>query len=732
MKQERRQQVYSREKRDEQSQFKEHEMKSEFSKTPVDQLTSKEAEQELARLAKELGQHDQSYYQDNSPTISDADYDTIRLRNRDIETRFPTLIRSDSPSKKVGAPVRSGFEKVKHAVPMLSLGNAFNDEDVHNFFGRVRRFLGLSDDEEIQVVAEPKIDGLSISLRYENSKFKLAATRGDGREGENVTANVLTMQEISETIEVEVPKIIEIRGEVYIGHSAFRAINEQRKRDENSTFANPRNAAAGSLRQLDSSITAQRPLQMFAYTWGELSDPVAETQWEFLKNLKDWGFPVNPLARICNNAQDAIAYYQEISEQRPHLDYDIDGIVYKVNRLDWQQRLGFVSRAPRWAIAHKFPAENAQTVLEGINVQVGRTGALTPVAELVPVTVGGVVVSRATLHNSDEIERKDIREGDTVIIQRAGDVIPQVLAVITNKRPKNSQPFTFPANCPECGSPTIREVNEAVIRCAGGLACPAQNLERLKHFVSRDAFDIDGLGGKHIETFQTQGIIKTPGDIFRLHENYEQLRQFEGWGNKSVDNLMTSIEQRRTIPLERFIYALGIRQIGQATARQLALHYGSLTTWVSAMQQATTERGACPDEFRKVELIGEAFRDLCNIEGIGVSMADDLTNFIGDPQNLAVIEDLNTQLNVEDSVKSATNISKISGKTIVFTGTLETISRSEAKAKAEALGAKVTGSVSQKTDYVVIGTDPGSKATKAKDLDVPILSEEEWLTLING
>ena len=732
MKQERLLQVYSREKRDEQSQSKEHEMKSEFSSFNVEQLTTEEAEQELARLAKELGRHDQSYYQDNSPTISDADYDTLRLRNRDIETRFPKLIRSDSPSKKVGAPVRSGFEKVQHAVPMLSLGNAFDDEDVHNFFSRVRRFLGLSGDEQIQVVAEPKIDGLSISLRYENSQFILAATRGDGREGENVTANVSTMHEIPETIAAIVPKVVEVRGEVYIGQAEFRAINEQRQQDEETTFANPRNAAAGSLRQHDSSITAKRPLQMFAYTWGQISEPVAETQWEFLETLKDWGFPVNPLARICNNAEDAIAYHQEISQQRAHLNYDIDGIVYKVNRLDWQQRLGFVSRAPRWAIAHKFPAENAQTVLEKITIQVGRTGALTPVAQLVPVTVGGVVVSRATLHNADEIERKGIREGDAVIIQRAGDVIPQVLEVIGNKRPRNSQPFTFPNHCPECGSPAIREVNEAVIRCTGGLICPAQNSERLKHFVSRQAFDIDGLGGKHIDAFQAQGIIKTPGDIFRLHENQEQLRQYEGWGDKSVDNLIASIEQRRTIPLERFIYALGIKQIGQATARQLALHYGSLSAWVSAMQQATSERGDCPDEFRKAEMIGDAFRDLCNIEGIGINMADDLINFIGEPRNLAVIEDLTNQLNVEDTANSFADFSKIHGKTVVFTGTLETISRAEAKAKAETLGAKVTGSVSKKTDYVVIGTDPGSKATKAKDLGVPVLSEKEWLTLING
>ncbi|NKB20212.1 MAG: NAD-dependent DNA ligase LigA [Alphaproteobacteria bacterium] len=707
-------------------------MSSERSATAVDQLTPEQAEQELAQLASEIAEHDLSYHQNDAPTISDADYDALRRRNQDIEARFPNLVRADTPSEKVGATASSGFAKVQHAVPMLSLGNAFNDEDVHDFFGRVRRFLGLEDEEQIDVVAEPKIDGLSISLRYENGKFVMAATRGDGQEGENVTANVATMDEISETIAAAVPDVIEVRGEVYLGHAAFQAINEQRERDDEATFANPRNAAAGSLRQLDSTITAQRPLQMFAYAWGELAEPVAETQWEFLQALKRWGFPVNPLARICNNAEVAVAYHQEISELRADLDYDIDGIVYKVNRLDWQQRLGFVSRAPRWAIAHKFPAEKAQTVLQEITIQVGRTGALTPVANLAPITVGGVVVSRATLHNADEIERKGIREGDTVIIQRAGDVIPQVVEVLQDKRPDDSKPFLFPNHCPECGSLAVREPDEAVIRCTGGLICPAQKLERLKHFVSRQAFDIDGLGGKHIDAFQAEGLVNTPGDIFRLRENHEQLRKREGWGDKSVDNLLASIEQRRTIPLERFIYALGIRQVGQATGRQLALHYGSLVAWISAMQQATSERQNTPDEFKKAELVGDAFSGLCDIDGIGISMADDIVQFVGEPQNVAVIEDLAASLYVEDAAQPDTSSSEIAGKTVVFTGTLETISRAEAKATAEALGAKVTGSVSKKTDFVVIGADPGSKATKAKDLGVPVLSEEDWQTLIGG
>lgn len=698
----------------------------------VEQLTPEQAKQELARLAADIVNHDQSYYQNDAPTVSDADYDALRRRNQDIEARFPDLVRADSPSEKIGVAVTSGFAKVNHVVPMLSLGNAFNAEDVHDFFGRVRRFLGLKDDEQIDVVAEPKIDGLSISLHYENGEFVLAATRGDGREGENVTDNVATMHEISKTIAAAVPDILEVRGEVYLGHDAFEAINEQRERDDEARFANPRNAAAGSLRQLDSAITAQRPLQMFAYAWGEISEPVAETQWEFLQALRRWGFPVNPLARICTSAEDAVAYHQEISELRSDLDYDIDGIVYKVNRIDWQQRLGFVSRAPRWAIAHKFPAEKAQTVLKEITIQVGRTGALTPVANLVPVTVGGVVVSRATLHNTDEIARKDIREGDSVVIQRAGDVIPQIVEVITEKRPADSKPFVFPDHCPECGSLAVRESDEAVVRCTGGLICPAQKLERLKHFVSRQAFDIDGLGGKHIDAFQAEGLIDTPGDIFRLHDKHEQLRQREGWGDKSVDNLIASIELRRTIPLERLIFALGIRQVGQATGRQLALHYGTLAAWISEMRQATDERQANPEETKKPELVGEAFTRLCNIDGIGISMADDIVQFIGQPQNLAVIDDLSAALNVEDAVQPDTSASKISGKVVVFTGSLETISRAEAKATAEALGAKVTGSVSKKTDYVVIGTDPGSKATKAKDLGIPVLSEEEWQALINS
>ena len=707
-------------------------MSIETAVVPVDQLTDNQAKEELARLAREIAEHDRSYHQNDAPTISDAAYDALRLRNQEIEARFPKLVRKDSPSERVGAAVASGFAKVQHAVPMLSLGNAFDDHDVHEFFARIRRFLGLGDDEQIDIVAEPKIDGLSISLRFENGEFALAATRGDGQEGENVTANVATMREISNTITAAVPDILEVRGEVYLGHSAFQSINKQREQAGEATFANPRNAAAGSLRQLDSSITAQRPLQMFAYAWGELSEPVAETQWEFLQSLKRWGFPVNPLARICKSPEEAIAYHNEISELRADLDYDIDGIVYKVNRLDWQQRLGFVSRAPRWAVAHKFPAEKAQTVLNEITIQVGRTWALTPVANLSPITVGGVVVSRATLHNADEIARKDIREGDTVIIQRAGDVIPQVVEVLLDKRPDDSQPFTFPDHCPECGSAAIREPDEAVIRCTGGLICPAQKLERLKHFVSRQAFDIDGLGGKHIDAFQAEGLVSTPGDIFRLHEQHEALRQREGWGDKSVDNLIASIEQRRTIPLERFIYALGIRQVGQATGRQLALHYGSLDSWISAMQQATDERQSNPHEQKKPELVGDAFNALCDIDGIGISMADDIVQFIGEPQNLAVIEDLAVSLNVEDAAQPDTSSSQIAGIPVVFTGSLETISRAEAKATAEALGAKVTGSVSKKTDYVVIGADPGSKATKAKDLGIPVLSEGEWQKLIGS
>jgi len=703
----------------------------------IDALTAEQAEAELARLAAEIAEHDRRYYQQDRPAISDAEYDALRRRNEAIETRFPELARPDSPSQRVGAAPATGFSKVTHKVPMLSLGNAFDADDVRDFVGRVRRFLNLADGEPVGIVGEPKIDGLSISLRYEAGRFVQGATRGDGAVGEDVTANLRTIGEVPKSIKGNVPDILEVRGEVYMGHAEFAALNERRAAGGEPMFANPRNAAAGSLRQLDSTITASRPLRLFAYSWGEISGPPGETHWDFLQRLKGWGFPVNPLTELCDGAEAALALHDRIAAQRARLGYDIDGVVYKVNRLDWQNRLGFVSRAPRWAIAHKFPAERARTVLEKITIQVGRTGALTPVANLHPITVGGVVVSRATLHNADEIARKDIREGDTVIIQRAGDVIPQVVEVVMDQRPKSSKPYAFPTECP-CAlkTPTLREPGEAVTRCTGELACPYQQVERLRHFVSRDAFDIEGLGEKQVRAFFERGWVRTPADIFDLEqkdgERDTPLREIEGWGDKSAANLFAAIEARRTIPLERLIYALGIRQIGQATAKQLARNYGSLAAWHQAMRAAAAERAANPDETRKPELVGEAFAALCDIDGIGFSMADDLCAFFTEEHNLAVVEALESRLKVEDAAQPETAGSPVAGKTVVFTGSLETMTRAEAKATAEARGAKVSGSVSKKTDYVVIGADPGSKAKKAAELGITVLDEEAWRSLIGA
>lgn len=701
---------------------------------PVEKLTPFEAEEELAWLAIEIARHDALYHRDDAPEISDAEYDALRRRNDAIEKRFPAFIRADSPSKQVGAVPAAGFSKVQHAVPMLSLGNAFDSGDVRDFFARIRRFLNLAEDDPVEVVAEPKIDGLSISLRYEKGRLALGATRGDGREGENVTANIATIGEIPKTLS-GAPEVLEVRGEVYLSHSAFAAINAEREKEEAAVFANPRNAAAGSLRQLDSTITAKRPLQLFAYAWGEMTEEKAETQWGFLENLKEWGFPVNPLVRLCRTADEAIAYHAEIGTLRASLDYDIDGVVYKVNRLDWQQRLGFVSRAPRWAIAHKFPAEKAQTVLEAITIQVGRTGALTPVANLRPITVGGVVVGRATLHNADEIARKDIREGDTVIIQRAGDVIPQVVEVVLDKRPADSAPFAFPTTCPcALATPTFREPGEAVTRCTGELACPYQQVERLRHFVSRDAFDIEGLGEKQARAFFDLDWIRTPADIFALQQRDSSreppLRDLDGWGDKSAKNLFAAIEARRQIPLERLIYALGIRQVGQATARQLARHYGSLSAWREAMVAAATERAENREEMKKPELVGGAFAALCDIDGIGFAVADDVIAFFAAEENRAALDALAEQITVEDARQPEETDSAVAGKVVVFTGSLETMTRAEAKATAESLGAKVTGSVSKKTDYVVIGADAGSKAKKAADLGITVLSEQDWRELI--
>ena len=697
----------------------------------ADALTREQAAAELDRLAREIAEHDRHYYQHDAPVISDAEYDALRRRNEAIEARFADLVRPDSPSKRVGAAPAETFARVTHAQPMLSLGNAFGTEDVEDFFARIRRFLGLEADDAVAIVGEPKIDGLSISLRYEMGQFVLGATRGDGTVGENVTANLRTVASVPQQITGRVPDILEVRGEVYMQHDDFARLNRQREAEGQPVFANPRNAAAGSLRQLDPAITASRPLHFFAYGWGEHSGPVGKTHWEFLERLRSWAFHVNPLAGLCNGVEEVLALHDEIAATRAGLGFDIDGVVYKVNRIDWQDRLGQVSRAPRWAIAHKFPAEQAETVLNRITIQVGRTGALTPVANLAPVTVGGVVVSRATLHNEDEIARKDIREGDAVIVQRAGDVIPQVVSVITAKRRKSAKRFAFPDHCPECGSLALREDGEAVRRCTGGLICPAQAVERLKHFVSRNAFDIEGLGGNHIETFRTEGIIETPGDIFRLRDRRSELADRGGWGETSVENLIDAIEQRSTIGLDRLIYALGIHQVGQATAKLLALNYGAFENWIEAIKAATKERAGNSEEKKKPALVGTAFAELCDINQIGFSVADEIVAFFSEPHNVAVLDDLGKILTI-NALAAPAATSPVTGKTAVFTGSLETMTRAEAMARAESLGAKVTGSVSKKTDYVIVGADAGSKATKAQALGIEVLSEDEWREMIGG
>jgi DNA ligase (NAD+) len=669
-------------------------------------------------LADALHAHNAAYYQDDAPMVSDAEYDALFQQLVALEAAFPELKTEDSPTQKVGAAPSQGFAKIRHAIPMLSLGNAFDDEDVAEFLTRIRRFLSIGDDEPLEIVGEPKIDGLSVSLRYEDGVFVRGATRGDGAEGEDITANLRTIHDIPEKLAGNAPGIAEIRGEVYLPKSAFRALNETQKANDAKIFANPRNAAAGSLRQLDSAITAQRPLRMFAYSWGEFSANVADSQWEFLETVSNWGFQTNPISRLCTTLEEVLRLYQDIGEQRAQLDYDIDGVVYKVNRIDLQRRLGFVSRAPRWAIAHKFPAEQATTILKGIDIQVGRTGSLTPVARLEPVTVGGVVVSNATLHNEDEIARKDVRIGDTVVIQRAGDVIPQVVRPVLEKRPQGAVPYAFPTTCPVCGSEAVRDVDEAVRRCTGGLICSAQSVERLKHFVSRNAFDIEGLGAKNITAFHEDGLVNGPADIFRLAEKRDTLLEREGWGDQSVDNLLAAIDERRRIGLDRFIYALGIRQIGQATARLLARTYGTVDAWRASMADAQ-------------DRAGEAYQDLLNIDGIGASVAEDLLAFVHEDHNRQVLDDLENLLEIE-AFAAPPSDSALAGKTIVFTGTLEKMTRSEAKARAEALGAKVSGSVSSKTDLLVAGPGAGSKAKKAAELGIETIDEDGWIALSQG
>jgi DNA ligase (NAD+) len=681
-------------------------------------LSPTDAGAEHTRLADEIRVHNVSYHQQDAPIVSDAEYDALFRRLLELEAAHPDLATEDSPSQAVGAAPAQGFAKVRHTVPMLSLGNAFGEEDIGEFLTRIRRFLSLDADDMLDIVAEPKIDGLSVSLRYENGKFVRGATRGDGNEGEDITANLRTIADIPDALTGDAPDIVEIRGEVYLPRSAFRALNENQEAEGAKIFANPRNAAAGSLRQLDISVTAKRPLRMFAYAWGDMSADVAETQMGFLERVAAWGFQINPLSRVCTSLDQILENYATMSAQRPTLDYDIDGIVYKVNRLDFQQRLGFVSRAPRWAIAHKFPAEQATTILREIDIQVGRTGALTPVARLDPVTVGGVVVSNATLHNEDEINRKDVRAGDTVIIQRAGDVIPQVVRAIVEKRPKDAKAFVFPDRCPVCESEAVRDEDEVVRRCTGGLICPAQAVERLKHFVSRNAFDIEGLGAKNVTALHADGLLANPTDIFRLADHKVALLEREGWGDQSVDNLLQAIDERRNVSLDRFIYALGIRQVGQATGRLLARTYGSLSDWHAAMTAAQDTEG-------------DAYADLLNIDGIGESVANDLLAFVHEEHNRQVLDDLDALLDIQPFEQPESD-SELAGKTIVFTGTLEKMTRSEAKSRAEAMGAKVSGSVSSKTDLVVAGPGAGSKAKKAAELGIQTVDEDGWIEIVSG
>ena len=693
----------------------------------VEDLTEAEARKELARLAKDVARHDRLYYPQDAPAISDADYDAFRARNAAIEARFPELVRPDSPSQRVGAAPAEHFAKVKHALPMLSLGNAFEDSDVTDFADRVRRFLGLSGDAALDMTAEPKIDGLSISLRYEEGELVLGATRGDGSQGENVTANVRTIGDIPNRVTAkDFPDIFEVRGEIYMTHDDFAALNARQQAAGQQPYVNPRNTAAGSLRQLDTKITAERPLRFFAYAWGEASALPADTQMGVIEAFKRWKFPVNTLMRLCRSVDEMLEVYRTIEGTRATFGYDIDGVVYKVNRLDYQERLGFVSRAPRWAVAHKFPAEKATTRLHDIEIQVGRTGALTPVAKLEPVTVGGVVVQNASLHNEDEIARKDVRIGDTVIIQRAGDVIPQILGPVLEKRPKGAKPFIFPTICPACGSHAVREINpktgkeDVVRRCTGGLICPAQAVERLKHFVSRNAYDIEGLGAKQVEAFYKEGRIKSPADIFTLEIRDERaedkLKDKEGFGDLSVRNLFAAIDTRRTISLDRFIYALGIRHVGETTARVFAKSYGT----AEALQEALV--GAADKE-------SDAYAELVNIDGIGEVVGDAIVEFFAEAHNQEAVAALLEQV-TPDAYEVEETDSPVAGKTVVFTGTLEQVTRSEAKALAERLGAKVAGSVSKKTDYVVAGPGAGSKRKKAEELGVTILSEAEWLELV--
>ena len=679
-------------------------------------ITEDEAKKQLEYLAKEIEKADIAYYQNDAPYLDDAAYDKLRRLNNALEAKFPALIRNDSPSKRVGAMVKSEFKKVELSVPMLSLADIFSEEELKDFIMSIKRFLNSSDD--IIFTSEPKMDGLSFSALYVNGIFTRGSTRGDGKIGEDITENLKAIRGFPLFLNKEAPEVFEVRGEVFMSKADFLALNQKNEEEHKKTFANPRNAAAGSLRQLDTRITKERRLSLLVYTWGEVSEIRWKSQVEFLEYVKELGFPVNPYNKVCRNEQELLDSFETLMENRADLPYDIDGIVYKVNDLELQKRLGFLTRTPRWAIAHKFPAEQAITRLNNIRVQVGRTGALTPVADLEPVNVGGVLVSHATLHNEDEIKRKDIRIGDMVIIQRAGDVIPQVVSVLTEKRSTELPEFQFPTVCPECGAHAIREEDEAVRRCTGGLSCPAQAVERLRHFVSREAFNIEGLGDKVIDEFYKEGIIKTPYDIFTLEERNKpadlfsasqslNLENREGWGKKSVSKLFDDINKSKSISLQKFIYALGIRQVGTATAYLIAKHYHTFTAFMSAMVQQDLQL-------------------LVSIDGIGPAMAKDIVEFFKEEHNLAVINDLLSVISIEEFEGITNTTSEIFGKTIVFTGTLTTLTRSEAKSKALAFGAKVAGSVSTNTDYVVAGENAGSKLKKAQELGVKVITEEEF------
>lgn len=687
----------------------------------INSITEEEAKKELEFIAKEMAKADIAYYQNDDPYLTDAEYDELKLKNELLEKKFPHLIRENSPSKKIGAPIKSDFSKIEHKVPMLSLGDIFSENELIDFVKSVQRFLNT--DSDIEMTSEPKMDGLSFSARYENGVLVKGATRGDGKTGEDITQNLKTIKDLPHFVNApDFPKIIEVRGEVYMSKNDFFVLNEKQKNQNKKTFANPRNAAAGSLRQLDANITKERNLSLIVYTWGEVSDINWKTQDEFLQKVKKWGFPVNPYNKLCNNLQEVIQSYETLLQTRADLPYDIDGIVYKVNSLELQSRLGFLTRTPRFAIAHKFPAEKAITKINNIRIQVGRTGALTPVADLEPINVGGVMVSHATLHNEDEIKRKDIRIGDYVQIQRAGDVIPQVLSVILEKRKDNLKEFEFPYICPECGAHAIKEEDEAVRRCTGGLSCPAQAIERIKHFVSRDAFNIEGLGSKIIEDFFKEGILTNPADIFTLEERnggddlFSQaqglhLEKRDGWGQKSIDNLFKAIREKRNISLQKFIYSLGIRQVGSATSLLIAKNYISFENFRTLMQKEDIDK-------------------LINIDGIGPAMAKDIVEFFKEDHNNQIIDKLLQFVSVKDYEQQNTLNSFFTDKTIVFTGTLEKMTRAEAKAIGIKLGAKVAGSVSNNTDFVIVGADAGSKAKKAIELGISILNEEEFLDKI--